>query len=264
MNLEIETIAVADLVFDSENARKHSAHNLAVISSSLQSFGQRKPVVITSSNVIVAGNGTVQAAKELGWTEVEVVRVPASWTKAQVKAFAIADNRSAELGQWDNQILLNSLMELNEVGLLGAAGFSDSELSPSTDFNGNEKSLIETLTGEPAKQEKDDESRGELLSLLNVAYGEPEYEVALGEVYEVGHHILVIADVMQGWKEYIDYLKEDVLFLPYPGPFIAIASKLDNQTALFVQPNLYLAGHLLDKYASINGKDGIKKIKSND
>ena len=120
------------------------------------------------------------------------------------------------------------------------------------------------MAGEPTKEEKEDANRGELLSLLNVAYGEPEYKVALGEVYEVGHHVLVIADVMKEWQQYVHYLKDDVLFLPYPGPFIAVASKLDNQSALFVQPNLYLAGHLLDKYASINGKEGIKKVKSND
>jgi hypothetical protein len=47
----------------------------------------------------VAGNGTFAAAKRLGWTDIQVVRVPADWTADQIKAFALADNRTAELAK---------------------------------------------------------------------------------------------------------------------------------------------------------------------
>jgi DNA modification methylase len=72
---------------------------------------------------VVAGNGTLVAAKSLGWTEIQAVSVPDGWTADQVKAYALADNRSAELASWDEQVLAAQLLELTEaefdVELLG-------------------------------------------------------------------------------------------------------------------------------------------------
>jgi site-specific DNA-methyltransferase (adenine-specific) len=63
------------------------------------------------------------AARSLGWTEITVARVPDDWSADQVKAYALADNRSAELASWDEQVLAAQLLELTEaefdVELLG-------------------------------------------------------------------------------------------------------------------------------------------------
>jgi len=107
----IETVLIADLVLDPRNARKHDGKNLQAIAESLKQFGQRKPIVIWGETV-VAGNGTLVAAKSLGWTEITVARVPDDWTADQVKAYALADNRSAELAEWDEQVLTEQLKEL--------------------------------------------------------------------------------------------------------------------------------------------------------
>jgi ParB-like chromosome segregation protein Spo0J len=111
--MKIETLKIADLTFDPTNARIHDDHNLQAIQGSLSQFGQRKPVVITHENVIVAGNGTVQAATLLGWDTVSAVRVPADWSEDQVKAFALADNRTAELADWNHVELSEQLTELS-------------------------------------------------------------------------------------------------------------------------------------------------------
>ena len=95
--MKIETLQIKDLRPDPNNARQHDEKNLKAIQGSLKEFGQRKPIVINDSFVIVAGNGTVEAAKRLGWTKIECVQVPGDWTAAQTKAFALADNRTAEL-----------------------------------------------------------------------------------------------------------------------------------------------------------------------
>jgi site-specific DNA-methyltransferase (adenine-specific) len=79
----------------------------------LEQFGQRKPIVVWGKTV-VAGNGTMAAARTLGWTEIEIVRVPGDWSSDQVKAYALADNRSAELAVWDEQVLASQLLELQE------------------------------------------------------------------------------------------------------------------------------------------------------
>ena len=113
--MKIEKIKITDLKPDPQNARTHDDKNLQAIAASLREFGQRKPIVITSQNIIAAGNGTVEAAKSLGWTEIEAVRVPADWDADRIKAFALADNRTAELAQWDMIILDEQIEELRLV-----------------------------------------------------------------------------------------------------------------------------------------------------
>jgi site-specific DNA-methyltransferase (adenine-specific) len=107
----IETVLIADLVLDPRNARKHDGKNLQAIAESLKQFGQRKPIVVWGE-IVVAGNGTLGAAKSLGWTEITVARVPDDWDKDRVTAYALADNRSAELAEWDEQVLTEQLKEL--------------------------------------------------------------------------------------------------------------------------------------------------------
>ena len=120
--MQIETVLIDDLDLDPRNARKHDEKNLKAIADSLELFGQRKPIVVWGKTV-VAGNGTMAAARSLGWTEITVARVPDDWSSDQVKAYALADNRSAELAVWDEQVLASQLLELTEaefdVELLG-------------------------------------------------------------------------------------------------------------------------------------------------
>lgn len=131
MTLKIESLPIDKLKFDPKNARKHSNINLAAIAESLKQFGQRKPIVITAENVIVAGNGTVEAARLLGLTDVDVVRVPKDWSADQVKAFALADNRTAELADWNSEVLLEQLFELETSGFdISVMGFDGVAFRP--------------------------------------------------------------------------------------------------------------------------------------
>jgi hypothetical protein len=112
--MKIETLQIKDLTPDPANARQHDEKNLKAIQGSLNQFGQRKPIVITEAGVIVAGNGTVEAAKRLGWLKIDAVRVPGDWTPNQIKAFALADNRTAELATWNMEVLDEQLWELEQ------------------------------------------------------------------------------------------------------------------------------------------------------
>lgn len=138
MTLKIQELKISGLTFDPDNARKHSEKNLTAIANSLQEFGQRKPIVVTGEGVIVAGNGTVEAAKLLGWDSVFAVRVPEEWGPDEIKAFAIADNRTAELAEWDLEKLSDQLSELEVAGFiereqLGFDAITVPEFEPETE-----------------------------------------------------------------------------------------------------------------------------------
>jgi site-specific DNA-methyltransferase (adenine-specific) len=106
-------ISIAQLSLDPKNARKHSARNLDAIAASLLKFGQRKPLVV-HRGVVLAGNGTLEAARSLGWTEIEVSEVPQDWDNDTAKAYALADNRTAELAEWDENELAKQLLDLQD------------------------------------------------------------------------------------------------------------------------------------------------------
>lgn len=109
--MQIIKIKIADLIHDPANARKHDDKNLSAIKGSLAAFGQQKPIVIDEKNVVLAGNGTLEAAKALGWTEIGCV-VTDLKTSTDKKAFALADNRTSELASWDTDILSDALKGL--------------------------------------------------------------------------------------------------------------------------------------------------------
>jgi site-specific DNA-methyltransferase (adenine-specific) len=132
--MNIQNLRIADLTPDPQNARQHDEKNLKAIEGSLKEFGQRKPIVITEAGVIVAGNGTVEAAKRLGWTQIDVVKVPNDWTPDKIKAFAIADNRTAELANWNQEVLTSQLLELEAEGWeLTEFGFEPLEMPVNPD-----------------------------------------------------------------------------------------------------------------------------------
>lgn len=130
-DLNVVVVPVVDLVADPENARKHSARNLEAIAGSLRLFGQRRPLVV-HGQVVIAGNGTLEAAKSLGWTHVAITRTPADWSVEQARAYALADNRTAELADWDDRILADQLVELDAVGW-DVAEFGFEPLRPPTE-----------------------------------------------------------------------------------------------------------------------------------
>lgn len=113
---------------DPKNARKHDERNVVAIASSLARFGQQKPIVVTDEGIIIAGNGTFQAAKRMGWTHLAAVKFDKDAASEQL-GYAITDNRTAELASWDDVVLAEALQSLNAEndGSLVDFGFTDAE-----------------------------------------------------------------------------------------------------------------------------------------
>lgn len=96
--------------------------------------------------------------------------------------------------------------------------------------------------------------KGALLHLSEVTLAEPTHQVENGQVWLLGRHTLVIADVLTGKAQWAPYLERHDLFVPYPGPFLALAKRASKVSMLMVQPNRYLAGNVLDKWAAVHGQ----------
>jgi ParB-like chromosome segregation protein Spo0J len=150
--MKIERINVAELSLDPSNVRKHSRKNLDAIKASLRKFGQQKPIVVDAKGIVLAGNGTLTAAKELGWTEIEITRTTLQGVEAT--AFAIADNRSAELAEWDDSLadVLKSLADAGQS--LDDLGFGKTDLddllpeTPSDNYTQKVDAPVYTPKGE--------------------------------------------------------------------------------------------------------------------
>jgi len=99
----IERLATGELQLDPRNARLHGPRNLEAMQASLERFGQQRPIVVSADGVVLAGNATLQAARALGWTHIDAVRT--SLADAEAVAYAVADNRTAELAEWDAAVL---------------------------------------------------------------------------------------------------------------------------------------------------------------
>jgi ParB-like chromosome segregation protein Spo0J len=101
----IESFAkpIESLRVDPNNARSHGKESIEGIKVSLMQYGQVFPILVRSAggNVFtcVAGSGRLTAAKELGWESLACIE----WdgTAEQAKAFALVDNRTADLSDWD-------------------------------------------------------------------------------------------------------------------------------------------------------------------
>lgn len=65
MRPQYERVPVDQLKFDPKNSRKHDTKNIKAIKESLLKFGQQKPIVVMADGTVIAGNGTLQAFKEL-------------------------------------------------------------------------------------------------------------------------------------------------------------------------------------------------------
>lgn len=97
--------------YDPANARLHNDDNLSSIRGSLRSYGQRKPIVVNKrTGTVEAGNGTLQAARQLGWTHIAAVFVDDDPNTAA--GFSLSDNRTAELAEWDDEALAALLPQL--------------------------------------------------------------------------------------------------------------------------------------------------------
>lgn len=128
MDLNVQQIALEQLVPYARNARTHSESQVAQIAGSIAEFGFVNPVLVGGDNIIIAGHGRVMAAKKLGLKTVPTIKLD-HLTENQRRALVIADNKIAENAEWDEELLRLELQNLADEDFdLDLLGFDDVEL----------------------------------------------------------------------------------------------------------------------------------------
>jgi ParB-like chromosome segregation protein Spo0J len=113
-SLSIEYQAVSALKPRASNPRTHSKKQIGQIANAIHRFGFTNPVLVDDAQGIIAGHGRVEAAKTLGLAEVPTVRL-SNLSKAEIRAYVIADNKLAENAGWDRNLLGLELQYLSDL-----------------------------------------------------------------------------------------------------------------------------------------------------
>jgi ParB-like chromosome segregation protein Spo0J len=186
--LTVESVPIGSIHIDPSNLRRHPERNLDAIKASLARFGQQKPLVVDGDGVVRAGNGTLEAARALGWERIDVVRTPL--TGSEATAYAISDNRSSELATWDDTALADTLRALQSEDFdLSAVGYRDDEVD----------ALIEGLAREAAGGvggDREDDLSGTYSRKIKAPIYEPKGErPAIADLYDHDKTSQLIAEI---------------------------------------------------------------------
>jgi len=127
--MKIEIADISSIKPYENNPRKLSEKAIEKVAMSLKEYGFRQPIVVDKDRVIVAGHTRFRASKKLGLKQVPVSIID-NLTEEQINAYRIADNRTAEESEWDNELLKMEIKELEAKDFkLDLLGFNDEQLN---------------------------------------------------------------------------------------------------------------------------------------
>lgn len=163
-----------------ENNPRNNDGAVDAVAASIKEFGFKVPIVIDKDGVIVAGHTRLKAAKKLGMEKVPCI-IADDLSEEQVKAFRLADNKSGELAEWNEELLAEELEALQDVDM------------EQFGFEGIENLLDET---KDAEEDDFDEDAEEIPTITKP-----------GDVWKLGDHRLICGDSTS--KEIIELLMQE-------------------------------------------------------
>lgn len=242
---EVLDVPVEELTLWERNPRKISPAALEALVASLvndPSMMRARPVIALPDGRVIAGNMRLRAAIELGWPTVPTVYADLDETTATT--WALRDNNP--YGEWDEPALADLLAELRAADVdLALTGFSEQALDE----------LLATFDRPDPPAD-----RGTGLALADVSIGDPQHACERGDRWRVGPHLLIVAGVYDGWPEWLPELADGDLLVPYPTPTLPLTGKAERHRLVMVQPDAWLAGHVLDKYAAVRGEAEVERL----
>ncbi len=252
------------LLPSARNARLHSPAQVKAIAESMKQFGFTIPVLVDETGDIIAGHGRLLAAQLLKLAQVPVI-IARGWTEEEKRAYRLMDNQLTISGEWDIDKLKIELTDLQGLGFdVEFMGFDADKLAITLDpAKGEDPNDGDGVNGE----HKSGGDRGELLSLINIAVSDPRHECKLGDHYELRAgdevHDLLCYGVIGDWKHWVQHLignAENAVFCPFPGSFVPFSTKAKNHRLVMVQPNLYICGHILDRWTEVHGSKSVVRV----
>ncbi len=172
--MQIITVPISEIKPYENNPRKNDGA-VAAVKKSIEQCEYIAPIILDEDNVILAGHTRYKALKELGYTEVECV-IKSGLTDEQKRKYRLLDNKTAEIADWDFDMLKSELDGLD---------FGDLDLD------------WELPLGEEASAEIIEDDVPEIDENI-------EPICKLGDIWQLGNHRLICGDSTQA--EVIDIL----------------------------------------------------------
>lgn len=122
--MEVKSMSIDDIK-PYENNPRNNDDAVDAVANSINKFGWQQPIVVDIGGVIIAGHTRYKAAQKLGLKTVPVV-VAKDLSEEQVKAYRLADNKSGELATWDDELLEDELVGIDDIDMADF-GFDDSD-----------------------------------------------------------------------------------------------------------------------------------------
>lgn len=193
---QIEQVPLGSLKPNPRNARRHSDKQIAQIAASIERFGFVTPIIVDQAGLIASGHGRWQAAQRLGLATAPVVRAE-FLSENELRAFALAENKLAELSVWDEAVLAEELQILFDGGFdLQITGFSTADL----DFAIPEPAA----DGEPEQVELPDPKTDAV--------------TRAGDLWQIGPHRLICGDARDAsvWEALLGDERATLVFADPP------------------------------------------------
>lgn len=208
---QVKQVPIAALKPYANNPRTHSKKQIAQIVKSIETFGWTNPLLVDEDMGLIAGHGRLEAAKQLGLTEVPVLAF-AHMSEAQKRAYIIADNKLAENAGWDKGLLAIELQGLMEIDLdfdIEITGFAMGEIDV-------------LLTDQNTDQDSQEVAPAPDTDAPAISQ--------LGDLWMVGPHRLYCGDTLkpETWSELMGGRKAQMVFTdpPYNVPISGHVSGL--------------------------------------
>jgi DNA modification methylase len=206
--MQIKLAEISTIKPYENNPRKLSEQAIQKVAMSLKEYGFRQPIVVDKNMVIVAGHTRYRASKKLGLKQVPISVID-NLSEEQINAYRIADNRTAEESEWDNELLKIEIKELEAKDFkLDLLGFNDEQLN---DILFEEK---QGLTDEDEVPESAEEPISKL-----------------GDIWKLGNHRLMCGDstIIDQIDKLTEKQKPDMIFTdpPYNVAFNGRSGKFD-------------------------------------
>ncbi len=183
-SIKIDYVKIGELREYSENPKIHEEKQIQQIAKSINKFGFTNPILVDEKSEIIAGHGRLLAAQLLKLETIPIIRLT-HLSEPEKRAYRIADNRLAENGQWNVELLKLEFSEIEKLAL-------NLEDELNLDITGFDFKEIDVLLAKDKPNEKADDK------LNSVPYvAENEIVSQHGDVWLLGKHKVICGDALK-------------------------------------------------------------------